>query len=673
MRRLMRLREFQVTNFRNVVDSRPIEVDDQVTCLVGKNESGKTALLQALYRLNPVYPSDSFDEQEHYPRWLLTRHRKAGQIDGTVAIQATFELDDGDREAVAELLGEGVLTGDALVATNGYGRALSVEVEADEAAAVRELVGDTLPEDSPLRGELSGLASVAELREALSQAGGDQAAATAEQAAEEAEEGAEAPATPVEQTGYRDVERLRSELGELYPGEEGAADAAARILVERVPRFFYFSRYSTLPGRVDLRQLDPSEAQMPGVSGLQTARALLELAGTDISRLSEDEYEVRKAELEAVSTDLTREVRDFWGQGEHLDVDIDVDKETVPGEPTPHGTGLTAVARFLDVRVRDRRHGYTDNFGQRSSGFQWFFSFLAAFSEFESMDEPVVVLLDEPALTLHGRAQGDFLRFIDDRLARDGRQVIYTTHSPFMVDPAGLDRVRIVEDKGVELGSVTSSDVLSVDRDSLFPLQGALGYDVAQSLFIGPDNILVEGTSDWTYLTVISDHLREIGREGLDERWRILPTGGAQNIPAFVALLGRHLDVTVLVDAGTQGMQRLHDMAAKGLLPAGRLVTVAEVTGAANADIEDVFSVGDYLKLYNLAFGASLTAKGLPPGDRIVRRIAAAIGTKDFDHGRPADALLRHRDKLLGSLSATTLDGFETLFKRLNATAPPAS
>jgi len=46
--------------------------------------------------------------------------------------------------------------------------------------------------------------------------------------------------------------------------------------------------------------------------------------------------------------------------------------------------------------------------------------------------------------------------------------------------------------------------------------------------------------------------------------------------------------LTVLVDAGTQGMQRLHDIATKGLLATSRLVTVAEVTGFENADIEDV-------------------------------------------------------------------------------------
>src|SRR5665811_2632545 len=131
-------------------------------------------------------------------------------------------------------------------------------------------------------------------------------------------------------------------------------------------------------------------------------------------------------------------------------VSLEVDKVTEPA--SSHHGGQTAVARYLDVRVRDSKHGFTGNFGQRSSGFQWFFSFLAAFSEFENHEHGVIVLLDEPALNLHGRAQADFLRFINERLAAKS-QVVYTTHSPFMVEPSKLERVRIVEDKSGREGA----------------------------------------------------------------------------------------------------------------------------------------------------------------------------------------------------------------------------
>src|SRR5690606_27193168 len=122
-----------------------------------------------------------------------------------------------------------------------------------------------------------------------------------------------------------------------------------------------------------------------------------------------------------------------------------------------------------------------------------------------------------PALSLHGKAQGDFLRFINERLAVSS-PVIYTTHSPFMVEMGHLERVRIVEDRGPPVGSVVSSDALANDPDSLFPLQAALGYDIAQSLFIGPHNLVVEGTSDFIYLTIMSQAASVRKKVSLDSR-----------------------------------------------------------------------------------------------------------------------------------------------------------
>jgi hypothetical protein len=145
-----------------------------------------------------------------------------------------------------------------------------------------------------------------------------------------------------------------------------------------------------------------------------------------------------------------------------------------------------------------------------------------------------------------------------------------------------------------------------------------------------------------------------------------------QNIPTFVALLGAHLEVSVLIDSGTQGSQRLTELGNRGLLDLSRLVTVGQVTGAKKADIEDVFEVDDYLAIFNPAMGQSLTAQDLPLGDRIVKRIAEKLGN-DFEHGDPADYFLRHRDEVLPKLSAETLDRFEQLIELLNKTLPPAS
>jgi energy-coupling factor transporter ATP-binding protein EcfA2 len=82
-----------------------------------------------------------------------------------------------------------------------------------------------------------------------------------------------------------------------------------------------------------------------------------------------------------------------------------------------------------------------------------FFSFVAWYSQIKRARQNVILLLDEPGLTLHGRAQGDLLRYFEKEL-KEHHQVIYSTHSPFMVDPLHFERVRIVQD-------------LSIDREDL--------------------------------------------------------------------------------------------------------------------------------------------------------------------------------------------------------------
>ncbi|QLH19298.1 AAA family ATPase [Streptomyces sp. Rer75] len=632
----MQLTQVRSRLYRNIVDSGDVDIAPDVTALVGKNESGKTALLSAIYRFHPVYPEHSFALGQDYPRWRKVKDTRSGQIKDAVPITCTFTLDDDDLKAVADVLGPDVVKGRSYSRSIPYEGNHSVDLLVDEGAALENLYNDE--EVPPALRSVLGSRSLAA---ALEQADGLQAA---------------------EDSDAADLDLFIRAARHRLADHKSAWQRAVRILRDREPKFFYFSNYQNLPGRIALTDLNGQEEQ-PGASPMQTARALLELASTTAGALSVEDFEERKAELEAVSNDITQQVFEYWKQNPDLSVEIDLDKTTVQ-----HPQGQQAIASHLDIRVKDRRHGFTNNFSARSTGFQWFFSFLAAFSEFENYPHGVVVLLDEPGLSLHGRAQADFLRFINERLAPQA-QVIYTTHSPFMVETAHLDRIRIVEDRGPDIGAVVTKEVLSVTDDSLFPLQAALGYDIAQNLFVGPDNLLVEGTSDYTYLTLISDFLKEAGRTHLDERWRILPAGGATNIPAFVALIGTNLQATVLIDSTPAGVTKLKALTNKGLLSPKRLLLTDTFTdGVKDSDIEDLFSPGDYLKLYNAAFGTKLKVSDLNGTDRIIARIGRASGAPFIEHGRPADALLRKRDTLLPGLSETTLSRFEHLFTAVNET-----
>ena len=634
----MRLVEAQVCNFKNILDSTTVHIEPTVTAIVGKNESGKTAFLHGLYRANPAHTGAKFSVQQHYPAWLEKRHRREGKdLEHSRPVRATFELDPEDLTSLESRFGQGILTSRQVILEREYGGKQWFTFQCDEKSAVRHVLRDVkIPADfNQPATQVATFADVDKLIQALANEGGEHAKTASE--------------------------TITAAKAKLLGKAADLRKAVLEAVEQLTPRFFYFDEYSALPGTIKIREL-LNKKKEDLKEDEATARSLLELAGAESEYLLNADYEVRKRELENVANSLTHDVLTYWTTNPELRVIIDITQKT---EQTQQGQ--QAVLDELRIRLWDDRHLLSLPFDQRSTGFRWFFSFLAAFSEFEHSSKPIVILLDEPGLGLHARAQKDFLRFIEERLSRRC-QVIYSTHSPFMVEPDHLERTRLVEDKGRDKGSRITSDVLATDKDTLFPLQGALGYDLAQHLFVAPHSLVVEGTSDYTYFLLLSGFLKEKGREGLDDRWSIVPVGGADLVPSFVALLGNHLEVTVILDSRKDGNQRLGKLLDQGILARNRIIAVGEITGAKLADVEDLFEASEYLELFNRAFGTTVGEADLIGSDSIVSRLARHIGSDRFDHGRPADVLLRQRDTFLTSLGVNTLDRFERLFKRINAT-----
>ena len=360
---------------------------------------------------------------------------------------------------------------------------------------------------------------------------------------------------------------LREELEGEDPLGQPIRDRIAKLL----PRFIYFSEYNRMPGRVSIRRLQDSDPDDLD-PGERTALALLRLAGVETEEFTESDYEARKASLEAAANALTDEVFEFWSQNEDLEVELDIDFQN----ETPKGQPAQPPVPYLEVRIRNRRHRVTLNFSERSAGFVWFFSFLAFFSEFQGQDRDLVLLLDEPGLNLHGAAQEDLLRFIDDRLAPH-HQVIYTTHSPFMVQADHLQRVRLVEDVD-KIGTVVREDALQTNEETQFPIHAAIGIKGTQTLFLGEHTIIVEGNSDLVYLRTMSAWLDDQGRDSLDDRWVLLPVGGLDKMPTFLALLSPQLHIAAVHDVPRSGNQKLEDLVELGIVEERQLIALTEIT-----------------------------------------------------------------------------------------------
>ncbi len=646
----MRLLKAKIENFRSVEDSGEFTIDEAITCLVGKNESGKTSLLTALYRLNPIIGEGKFDQLRDYPRRHSADYDERHDGDDANVITTWWTIDEEERKTIAEALGADTLTSPEVIITRGYDNTTYWTVHVDEARLVLHLL-DTSGLHEEERAAIGTPKSVADLKSAT-QALSDEAAPRKTQF----------------------MQRIDQTVPNGKPRQ-----AALKLL--SLPKFLFFSQYQRMQGQVSLEQTQQKKASNSLTDDDQVFIALCEMAGVTLeTAASIKDFETIVARFEGASNKISGEIFTYWTQNKHLKVQFRFDPAQA-GDPPPFNSG-----RVFRTRIENTLHQVTVPFDDRSAGFVWFFSFLALFSQVKKRHTgKIILLLDEPGLSLHAKAQADLLRYFREKLAPH-HQVLFTTHSPFMVPPDNLLAARTVEDVVIyregELpdvrGTKVGSDVLSTDRDTLFPLQGALGYEITQTLFVGEHTLLVEGPSDLLYLKAFSEELRARKRTHLDQRWTICPSGGIDKVSAFMSLFGgNRLHVAVLTDFASGQKKKVDDLRRSKVLKDGHVLTANSYAGQDEAAIEDILGSSLYAELVNACYGLK-GKQSLAPAGSGVRSVKHAEDwfktlpntVPEFDHYAPAAYFTEHRNAMLKKVSEDELEAVfkraETLFDDIN-------
>ncbi len=590
---------------------------------MGKNEAGKTALLKALYRLNPINLSDAeFDATEDYPRQTVAEYQssvRTGNEQPAKVIEATFSIDPEDVVDNNVLSGLEFPKDDPLYITVNKGYSNKLTYDDTNLKFTRSIVNQNMNDT------------------------------------------------------VKEVEKKKADK------------TFEKNLLNLLPKFLYFDEFYQMEGQENVNQLLKRFNEDKLKDSDYPLLGLIQLAGLDLQQIKETEHtETLINRLEGAGNALTSKVLPYWSQNQHLRMKFDL-RPGKRNDPRGMTSGLNIWSR-----IEDTKHFVTTSLGTRSRGFVWFFSFLAWYHDLLEQHENLILLLDEPGLFLHAKAQGDLLRFFEKELIPH-HQLIYTTHSPFMVDPVHFDRVRIVQDLSIEAdsddlsedeqGTKVITDVLKAIPDSLFPLQGALGYEISQTLFIGPNCLVVEGVSDLLYIQTISELLQRRGKRGLSPDWTITPVGGSGNVSKFVSLLGAqtNLNIAVLIDFQKKDEQEIQNLYKTKLLKQNKVLTYADFVQGNEADIEDMFDPDFYLKLVNSGFETSLTISDLPKRTRIIRRLENYFENNPlsndvkFNHYRPAFYLSKNIQSLENDLTDPQLDRFQKVFDVLNKLLVPQS
>lgn len=546
----MRLEWFRIQNYKKIRDTDWVKCEN-LLAFVGKNEAGKSALLRALSKLKPT-DGEKYDGLREFPHGRYTD--EFSKQDWPVAA-AVFSFDDEERSELEGICSLLVDTKSATV-TRYYSDSLTVGFD---------------PQPTPTKvtsREWADLlsASYTETEESVAPDGQGDAWAPKKQAILDHLNAQLAQAKTVKEgpsvSNVRDVrqflvnhaseqwlkqilqpslDRLTTAMNTL--STETQLDEARSWVAREMPYFLYFGRYEILESSIYLPELINRIRQSDKSPKSRIQAALFKHVGVDILQL---------ASLG----------QHHPGQGENTDIRRQVQELSIKA----NSASLAMTKKFADWWLQ-RNHRFTYKFHgdyfqiwvsddldptdveleERSQGMRYFFSFYLLFLvEAEEEHRNCILLLDEPGIHLHPTAQEKLIEFLNKLSATN--QAFYTTHSPFLIDGSRLERARAVFETST--GTQVSANVWPRDRDTLFPLQAALGYSVCQSLFVAKKQALVEGLTDYMLLSALNIRLRAEGKTSLSKDIVMIPMGGTTNLAPLASMLaGHNIQLAILLDS----------------------------------------------------------------------------------------------------------------------------
>lgn len=577
----MKLIKYRITKFRSVQDSGWITLD-LVNALLGENESGKTNLLLPLWKLNPAADGE-IDLLSDAPRNEYSEIRALAPEKRPVFISAIFLCNDKESETISVI----AKCDKSWIRTIKFSRKYDGKYyvsfpDANLTKSIKKTdIGTTLdeykksieaiePSKTDMKIKELSESKIAIALEAFNAFPEDINKTQVDEIIEILEEIDVTKATKsggfikAKEDALSNLVVINNQLNQQSPDN---CEEARKKAIELMPTFIYYSNYGNLDSQIYLPQvianIGRNDIGSKEISKSRTLKVLFEyvkLKPEEILSLGKDfpqntspnqaqieekakQKKERNVLLDSAGASLTKSFAKWWNQGSYV-------------------FRFAADGDYFRIWVSDSIRTEPIELENRSTGLQWFFSFFLVFlNERNDTHYGSILLLDEPGVTLHPMAQKDLFKFFES-LSVDN-QIIYTTHSPFLMDSNKLDQVKAVyiDNEGYSCVSADLRARANYGNDSeqkaIFPVHSALGLSVSDVLFMGCKILLVEGPSDQYYLNSIKNIL--ISKKLLSPNFELLflPSGGTKGIKSTCKILSYDEDSypNILLDGDGSGQQ----------------------------------------------------------------------------------------------------------------------
>ena len=591
----MKLKKAHVQNYRSIVDSGPIEVEDGVTVIIGKNEQGKTNLLKAIRSFNPEQKFTPGDLPNHLRPGL--EERPAGEI---AIVTLWFAIEPQDKEKIGGVL-QNIETLAELKCTKNYDNSYQFwAVKSDGTTAVIKFAPPDLSskalEIKKIISELKAKLSAHGVRVPEFAANNDKieqitSALVGANLGDPIEadnsiktfaitlKGLTAQDQPILDditVAINSVEAVRASIRQIHQQDSAVS------LKQHLPVFILHSTTEDhIPNEVNVADFlkDPDIASR-GMSNLCRAAGLSVQKIRELAATSDVQH--RQTYEDHYKGTISGGLNEFWSQAEY-EVHFRIEKEK------------------LSVAISDGKYTPRIAPSDRSDGFQWYLSFYATLLNDVGSARRTVLLLDNPGLELHLDGQRDIKRFLEEKVCLTS-QLLYVTHSPAMIDPFNLGQVRTVELRGNQDGTKVSNFVNKegADTDLLEPVRSAIGMSLVTSLLLNEWNVLVEGASDKPIIEgIFFSHYK-------DDRKKILVNGSlSESKDAFLAKFYHRtqLPYVVVLDADSGGRELAAELKRLGI-PEERIVSLKDVFPNRGGEFatEDILSAAFYHQAVTLTY-----------------------------------------------------------------------